>query len=147
VDAVSSSDISEIMKTHKVGVDEHSSDLESIRSFLGVPLWTRSRFVGVLCLAGKRTGERFTKGDLSLLSTLGSQAALAVHNAQLHEAREQALLDTITALAHAIEAKDGYTIQHCEKMTGRGVALAQALGLPRQEVENVRLGAILHDVV
>jgi putative nucleotidyltransferase with HDIG domain len=33
-----------------------------------------------------------------------------------------------------------------EKMTGRAVALAQALGLPRQEVENVRLGAILHDV-
>ena len=88
-----------------------------VRSFLGVPLWTRSRFVGMLCLAGKKTGERFTKDDLSLLSTLGSQAALAIYNAQLHEAREQALLDTISALAHAIEAKDGYTSQHCENMT------------------------------
>src|SRR5207237_10690834 len=67
-------------------------------------------------------------------------------NDQLHEAREQDLLDTIPALAHAIEAKDGYTIQHCERMTGRAVALAHALNLPRQEVENVRLGAILHDV-
>jgi putative nucleotidyltransferase with HDIG domain len=100
----------------------------------------------VLCLAGKKTGERFTRDDLSLLSTLGSQAALAIYNAQLHEAREQALLDTIAALAHAIEAKDGYTIHHCEKMTGRAVALAQALNLPRQEVENLRLGAILHDI-
>ena len=121
-------------------------DIDTLRSFLGVPLWTRSRFVGVLCLAGKKTGERFTKDDLSLLSTLGSQAALAIYNAQLHEAREQALIDTIAALAHAIEAKDGYTIQHCENMTGRAVALAQALGLARQDVENVRLGAILHDV-
>ncbi len=123
-----------------------SLDPDTIRSFLGVPLWTRSHFVGVLCLGGKKTGEHFTKDDLSLLSTLGSQAALAIHNAQLTEVREQALLDTITALAHAIEAKDGYTSSHCEKMTGRAVAVARSLGLPDQEVENVRLGAILHDV-
>jgi putative nucleotidyltransferase with HDIG domain len=145
-DAVARSEVSEVMKTGSLGGDSGKLDFDAIRSFLGVPLWTRSRFVGVLCLTGKKTGERFTRDDLSLLKTLGSQAALAIYNAQLHEAREQALLDTITALAHAIEAKDGYTIQHCEKMTGRAVALAQALGLPRQEVENVRLGAILHDV-
>jgi putative nucleotidyltransferase with HDIG domain len=145
-DAVAGSDVSEVMKTGGSIRDTGRLDIDSLHSFLGVPLWTRSRFVGVLCLTGKKTGERFTKDDLSLLNTLGSQAALAIYNAQLHEAREAALLDTITALAHAIEAKDGYTIQHCEKMTGRAVALAQALGLPRQEIENVRLGAILHDV-
>jgi putative nucleotidyltransferase with HDIG domain len=119
---------------------------EGPRSFLGLPLWTRNRFVGVLCLGGKRTGERFTRDDLSLLSTLGSQAALAIYNAQLYEAREQALLDTIAALAHAIEAKDGYTIQHCEKMTGRAVALAQAMELSNEDIENIRMGAILHDI-
>src|SRR5205823_8561760 len=122
------------------------SDLENVQSFLGVPLWTRSRFVGVLCLGGKRTGERFTKDDLSLLSTLGSQAALAIYNAQLYEAREQALLDTIGALAHAIEAKDGYTIKHCENMTDRAIVLAQAMGLSHKEVENIRMGATLHDI-
>jgi putative nucleotidyltransferase with HDIG domain len=60
--------------------------------------------------------------------------------------REQALLDTITALAHAIEAKDNYTINHCERITFRAVALAQTLALPQQEIENIRLGSILHDV-
>lgn len=118
----------------------------NVRSYLGVPLWTRSYFVGVLCLGGKKSGERFTRDDISLINTLGSQAALAIYNAQLYEAREQALLDTITALAHAIEAKDTYTIHHCEKITARAVALAQAMSLPRQEVENIRLGSILHDV-
>ncbi len=128
------------------GARNKGTAIEMVRSFLGVPLWTRSRFVGVLCLGGKKTGERFTKDDLSLLTTLGSQAALAVYNAQLYEAREQALLDTITALAHAIEAKDTYTINHCEKITDRAVTLAQALALPRHEVQNIRLGSILHDV-
>ncbi len=127
-------------------VEEAVEAFEGVTSYLCLPLWTRSYFVGVLCLGGKRTGERFTKDDLSLLSTLGGQAALAIYNAQLFEAREQALLDTISALAYSIEAKDTYTISHCEKITDRAVAVALAMGMPRQEVENIRLGSILHDV-
>lgn len=116
------------------------------RSFLGVPLWTRQRFVGMLCLGNKRTGEHFSKDDLVLLGTLSTQASLAIYNAQLFESQRQALLGTIEALAHAIEAKDGYTIQHCERMTERAFALAQALRLPAREIENIRMGAILHDI-
>ena len=105
----------------------------NIRTFLGVPMWTRQHFVGILCLGSKRTGERFTKDDLDLLSTLGGHAALAIYNAQLFEAQRQALLGTIEALAHAIEAKDGYTIRHCERMTERARALAQVLHFSDQE--------------
>jgi putative nucleotidyltransferase with HDIG domain len=145
-DAVTIPGVTEILSTAPLSPTAVHGEADLARSFLGVPLWTRARFVGVLCLAGKKTGERFTRDDLSLLNTLGSQAALAIYNAQLSEAREQALLDTIAALAHAIEAKDGYTSEHCERMTDRAVAVAQAMDLPRKEVENVRLGAILHDV-
>jgi putative nucleotidyltransferase with HDIG domain len=118
----------------------------AMRSFLGVPLWTRQRFVGMLCLGNKRTGESFTKDDLALLGTLSTQASLAIYNAQLFEAQREALLGTIEALAHAIEAKDGYTIKHCERMTERATALAQAMHLPDHDVENIRLAAILHDI-
>jgi putative nucleotidyltransferase with HDIG domain len=130
------------------GGEGHSQRIgvRSMRSFLGVPLWTRQRFVGMLCLGNKRTGEHFTKDDLALLGTLSTQASLAIYNAQLFEAQRKALLGTIEALAHAIEAKDGYTIQHCERMTERATAVAQALRLPAHEIENVRLGAILHDI-
>lgn len=130
---------------HKLTGARHSY-ADGSRQFLGIPLWTRQQFVGILCLGSKTTGEHYSKDDLSLLTTLGGQAALAIYNAQLYEMREQALLDTITALAHAIEAKDTYTLNHCEKITGRAVALAQSLGLPNQEVVNIRLGSILHDV-
>jgi HD-GYP domain-containing protein (c-di-GMP phosphodiesterase class II) len=145
-DAVASSGVSQITPALNLTDPSTAADMENATSFLGVPLWTRSRFVGMLCLAGKRTGERFTRDDLALLSTLGSHASVAIHNAQLAATREQVLLDTIAALAFAIEAKDGYTSEHCERMMDRAVAIAQVLGLPRQEIENVRLGAILHDV-
>jgi putative nucleotidyltransferase with HDIG domain len=140
------SGVSSSMPAAGGGGQAEGLSLDGVQSFLGVPLWTRQKFVGVLCLGPKRTGERFTRDDVALLSTLGTHSALAIHNAQLYEMREQALLDTITALAHAIEAKDTYTINHCEKITDRAVALAQNLGLPQIEVENIRLGSILHDV-
>lgn len=128
------------------GATPRRTSIRAMRSFLGVPLWTRQRFVGMLCLGNKRTGEHFSKDDLALLGTLSTQASLAIYNAQLFEAQRQVLLGTIEALAHAIEAKDGYTIQHCERMTERAFALAQALRLPARETENIRMGAILHDI-
>ena len=47
---------------------------------------------------------------------------MAIYTAQLYDAREQALLDTIAALAHAIEAKDGYTGAHAQEFRFAPVA-------------------------
>ena len=97
-------------------------------------------------LAGKRTGEPFTKDDITLLGTLGAHLAQALRNAQLFKARKQQHLEAIEALAASIEAKDGYTGEHCARMVSRAEAIALQLGLDPEEVEVVRLGAVLHDV-
>jgi putative two-component system response regulator len=51
-----------------------------------------------------------------------------------------------TALANAIEARDAATRGHCERLATLGCWLARQVGLPPEEVQTVRLGAILHDV-
>ena len=51
-----------------------------------VPLRTRKRVVGVLNLSRLAGSRPFTQGDLSLLSTVGSQMATALENARLYEA-------------------------------------------------------------
>jgi PAS domain S-box-containing protein len=51
-----------------------------------VPLRTRKRVVGVLNLSRLAGSKPFTQGDLSLLSTVGSQMATALENARLYEA-------------------------------------------------------------
>jgi len=50
-----------------------------------VPLVYRERLMGVLALKEKLSGERFDRDDLSLLSTLANQAALAIETALLHD--------------------------------------------------------------
>jgi diguanylate cyclase (GGDEF)-like protein/putative nucleotidyltransferase with HDIG domain len=57
-----------------------------------------------------------------------------------------AIVETVTSLAIAIDAKDHYTQGHSRKVSAYAVMIAQALGLDQQEVEEIRLAALLHDV-
>jgi putative two-component system response regulator len=63
------------------------------------------------------------------------------------ELRERLLAPTLaSALANAIEARDEYLHGHCERLAALAVRVAELLGLSQEDVETVRLGAILHDI-
>jgi putative two-component system response regulator len=63
------------------------------------------------------------------------------------ELRERLLAPTLaSALANAIEARDSYLHGHCERIASLAVRIAELLGLRPDEIETIRLGAILHDV-
>ena len=49
-------------------------------------------------------------------------------------------------LANAIEARDSYLHGHCERLASLAVRIAEDLDIAPEEIETVRLGAILHDV-
>ena len=56
------------------------------------------------------------------------------------------MLDTVTALAFAIDAKDHYTQGHSQSVSRIAAQIARQMGLPDSLVEEVRLGGILHDI-
>ena len=55
-------------------------------------------------------------------------------------------LGTVKALAAAIDGKDPYTRGHSERVSRFSVATAQGLALPENEIEQIRISALLHDV-
>lgn len=57
-----------------------------------------------------------------------------------------ALIDTVTSLALAIDSKDHYTQGHSQKVAAYAALMADALGLKEEEVDEIRLGALLHDI-
>jgi putative two-component system response regulator len=57
-----------------------------------------------------------------------------------------AVVDTVTSLALAIDAKDHYTQGHSQKVSAYAVMIAQALNLNQKEVEEIRLAGLLHDI-
>lgn len=58
----------------------------------------------------------------------------------------QNLLESIYALAKAMEAKDYYTGEHSENMVSIATALGKELKLPDDEIENLEHAAMLHDL-
>jgi signal transduction histidine kinase len=61
------------------------------RSLLAVPMSIRGEVTGVLSAVNKTDGLEFDQEDIYILDTLASQAAIALHNAQLLRASEEAL--------------------------------------------------------
>ncbi len=57
-----------------------------------------------------------------------------------------AVVETVTSLAFAIDAKDHYTQGHSQKVSAYAVMIAQAMGLETREIEEIRLAALLHDI-
>ncbi len=59
---------------------------------------------------------------------------------------QELFLETIRTLATAIDAKDPYTKGHSERVSSYSMAIARHLGLSFDDVFNIRIAAILHDV-
>ncbi|PJF40844.1 MAG: hypothetical protein CUN55_12275 [Phototrophicales bacterium] len=53
------------------------------RNLLGVPMRTHEKVIGVVQAVNKRGNAKFTSSDINILTTLASQAAVAIENARL----------------------------------------------------------------
>ncbi len=71
---------------------------------------------------------------------------LARRSFELYTKMRKVYLDTIRALAAAIDAKDPYTKGHSERVAKMSVTLAQELNLSGRELENIEYTALLHDI-
>jgi signal transduction histidine kinase len=71
-----------------------------MRSFLGVPIVSRSGIVGAFYLTQKRGGDEFSEEDQQLIEMLAAHAAVAIENARLYErARELSIVEERNRLA------------------------------------------------
>ena len=71
---------------------------------------------------------------------------LARRSFELYTKMRKVYLDTIRALAAAIDAKDPYTKGHSERVAETSIALAQELNLSDRDIENIEYTALLHDI-
>ncbi len=130
------------------------------RTMICVPLKTQDKTIGVLQALNKlpslasqpsrRTsghlGTNFFESDRRLLETLSHQVAIAIDNSRLYTELKRSFYDTVEALAEAIEKKDRYTGGHTKRVVYYSLCIAKYLNLSPEELEIVRLGAVLHDV-
>ncbi len=54
--------------------------------------------------------------------------------------------NVLFSLAQSIEARDPYTLGHCERLANMSERLAEKLGLPEEEIKALRRAGIVHDI-
>jgi HD-GYP domain-containing protein (c-di-GMP phosphodiesterase class II) len=73
-----------------------------------------------------------------------NHAAGAIREAR--EGLQHAYLEFIGSLANALDARDPYTAGHSHRVSELSCATASALGVTPRELDEIRIGALLHDI-
>ncbi|MFA6432169.1 MAG: HD domain-containing phosphohydrolase, partial [Candidatus Margulisiibacteriota bacterium] len=110
------------------------------------PMLYQDRVIGVLLVSGRIAGGSFAEDELLIISNLASQTAIAVENDRLHLDAEKTYLETISALAMAVEARDYYSRGHSDRVSQYSVKIAEKLGLDADTIKNIKDAAELHDI-
>jgi len=67
----------------------------------------------------------------------------------LEKSREQlktSLAGTVTAISRAVGARDPYTAGHQQRVSQLSCAIARKMGLDKQQIEGLKMGASIHDI-
>ncbi len=117
------------------------------RSILAVPMKNvGGRIIGVFEAMNKALTP-FNIDDEGILQLISSLAASGIENAQLYESLSKSQLETIYRLAVTAEYRDQQdTAIHLRHISEYSALIAQGLGLPEREVENIRYASPLHDI-
>ena len=91
-------------------------------------------------------GPEFTERQLRLLAGIAHQSRLALTNAGNFDTLERTFLDTVEALANALEANDEYTSSHARWITDLSLKVGEELGLDMRSLKRLELGALFHDI-
>jgi len=116
-----------------------------MQAVLLIPLVSDSEPWGLIEVYDSRA-RSFSAAERHLAELAATQIG-ALLTAFDHEERAQRLYrETLASLSNALEAKDAVTSQHTEEVVRLAVAVAAELELDLEQVRNVELGAVLHDI-
>lgn len=141
-----------VLTTRKSAVVEDLDDKgprsrrHGIRSAMAVPIMDSEGILGVLNVGSRRFHARFSASQLASLESLGQVLGLALRNAAAHESARELYLETVRALALAMETKDPYSRGSTDRVFDLAETLGAAMALTDEEQQGLRVAALLHDI-
>ncbi len=119
---------------------------------IGVPVVAEGRVLGVFHIAIKAPAP-FDTEFVDIVEMFGSYTGIVIGRMQLIEAlrdadrqMRKAYDETLEGWARAIGLRDDDTLQHTMSVVKIAIAIGKRLGLDPKKIEDLRRGALLHDV-
>ncbi len=128
----------------------------NFRSLLALPVAEQAPTGWILALNKGLKGNRqkprhgndpsFRKSDAVLLMPFAALARLNLNSSTRFQELKDLVVGLARSLTSAIDAKDTYTYGHSERVARVGVELGKTLGLEGDELNDIYLAGLLHDV-
>ena len=112
------------------------------------PLKVSGEVLGLLVLGERRelNREPFDSDKMRMISAIADQAANALQRANMHEQMENTFLETVLALANAMDARDTYTNNHSQRLSTMAEIMCREVNGSEDEVWAVHWAGMLHDI-
>ncbi|HKJ27121.1 MAG TPA: GAF domain-containing protein [Anaerolineales bacterium] len=115
------------------------------KSWLGIPLAKGEQILGALVVESEEANA-FSIEDQRFLESIAAQVSIALDNTRLYEELEDAYVQTVIALANAVDVRDTYTHDHSQRIAVLSNETGVELGMDEKELELLRWGSLLHDI-
>jgi hypothetical protein len=109
-------------------------------------LRTPRQCLGVLHLDRGPLQEAFDALDLYQADGIAATVAVAIESAQAVEQQREQFLQMANTLAATVELREQYALGRSRRVTDYALMLAEEISLPREERQQLRVGAPLHDI-
>jgi len=131
-----------------------ANDVEKDDIFYDVTGETRSAVSIPVVLEGKKmaisiermTRNAFKESDLDFLRIFSRLVALSIMKTDLYLELKKTYFQTVEALVYAVELKDPYTRGHSRRVADYSIRIGEELGFSKEELEDLELAALLHDI-
>ncbi|MCE5299287.1 MAG: GAF domain-containing protein [Spirochaetia bacterium] len=107
------------------------------------PITSKGKVIGTMSLS-RPMG--YTREDLYLLTILATHVGSTIEMALLYDDVKRDYINTVYALAAAVDAKDHYTHGHSTTVMKYSMKIAEALGMSPDDVETIKFAGLLHDI-
>jgi len=113
---------------------------------LHVPMVAAGKVRGVVSIGLTEGQKEVSIDDIQAVRNLSSQIAVALENTDLRRREEKTYIETVAALAAAVEARDTLTRGHSRRVTEFSIAIARGLNKAEWFMKDVEAAALLHDI-
>jgi putative nucleotidyltransferase with HDIG domain len=122
-------------------------------SVLFFPLLLKNDSIGAFIVGTTGGVCEFSDTEIDLCYIFSYQVSLAIANALLYKRSQEAIVEltraydaTLEGWSRVLDMRDHVTDEHTQRVADLTVALASRMSVPADELDNIRRGALLHDI-
>jgi putative nucleotidyltransferase with HDIG domain len=109
------------------------------------PLYSSGNYQGS-CFIIDDTKSGYSLNELEAIRMLSDQVGVALQNSKMYMEKENLLLEILSALTRAIDAKSKWTSGHSGRVADLSVMIGKVLNLSEKEIDTLKISAMLHDI-